>query len=213
MDQNCLMNKPTIIGIAGGTGSGKTTIARRLRQAYGDGELVVVEQDAYYKDLSPLPFDERSRQNFDHPNAIDIDLLHNQLSELIAGGAIEIPNYDFSTHSRSSETTTVTYHHVIVIEGILALHYPLLREMMDIKIYVETPADIRFIRRLKRDINKRGRTRQAVVDQYLATVRPMHQEFVQPSKQYADLIIPEGGKNEVAMEMLTTRIDSILLKN
>ncbi len=205
-----MKNKPTVIGIAGGTGSGKTTIARKLKHAYGPGEVVVIEQDAYYHDLSPLPLEKRQQQNFDHPAAIDIDLFQSQLTALLTGATIELPLYDFTIHTRKPETVTITHHHVIVLEGILVLHYPALRKLMDIKIYVETPPDIRFIRRLSRDIKKRGRTTQSVIDQYIATVRPMHDLYVKPSKEYADLIIPEGGKNKVAVDLLRTKIDSFL---
>ncbi|MBC8402998.1 MAG: uridine kinase [Candidatus Marinimicrobia bacterium] len=207
-----MRNKPTVIGIAGGTGSGKTTIARKLKHAYGPGEVVVIEQDAYYHDLSQLALEKRQQQNFDHPAAIDIDLFQSQLTALLAGETIKLPLYDFTIHTRKPETVTITPHHVIVLEGILVLHYPALRKFMDIKIYVETPRDIRFIRRLSRDIRKRGRTTQSVIDQYIATVRPMHELYVKPSKEYADLIIPEGGKNKVAVDLLRTKIDSFLVE-
>ncbi len=205
-----MSSKPTVIGIAGGTGSGKTTIAKKLRHAYGHGEVVVIEQDAYYTDLSHLPLEQRSQENFDHPEAIDIDFFHQQLTTLVTGQVIEQPVYDFTNHIRRPETTTVTPHHVIVLEGILTLHYAALRNLMDIKIYVETPPDIRFIRRLKRDVEKRDRTPQSVIDQYLATVRPMHEIYVKPSREFADLIIPEGGKNRVAVDLLRTKINSFL---
>jgi len=205
-----MIKQPIIIGIAGGTGSGKTTIARRLMQAYGAGEVIVIEQDAYYKDLSHLPFEDRKQQNFDHPAAIDIDLFQNQIIELLGGNAVELPKYDFTLHMREKYCKRVEPHQVIVLEGILVLHYQALRDLMNIKIYVETPPDIRFIRRLTRDINKRGRSRQSVINQYISTVRPMHESFVQPSKEHADLIIPEGGKNKVAIDILRTKIDSFL---
>ena len=156
--------------------------------------------------------EKRQQQNFDHPAAIDIDLFQSQLTALLAGATIELPLYDFTIHTRKPETVTITHHHVIVLEGILVLHYPALRKLMDIKIYVETPPDIRFIRRLSRDIKKRGRTTQSVIDQYIATVRPMHDLYVKPSKEYADLIIPEGGKNKVAVDLLRTKIDSFLVE-
>ena len=205
------MTNPTIlIGIAGGTGSGKTSISKELLKEYGKGEVVVIQQDSYYKDLPDLTFKERQQQNFDHPDSIDIDLFQKQITDLIKGQTVEIPIYDFTTHLRSEEKITVTPHHVIVLEGILALHYTELRRLMDIKIYVETPADIRFIRRLSRDIKERGRTTQSVIDQYLSTVRPMHDQFVEPSKFYADVIIPEGGENKVAIDLIRTKINSIL---
>jgi uridine kinase len=205
------MRKPSIfIGIGGGTGSGKTSIAKELLREYGPGEVVVIEQDAYYRDLSHLPLPERHQQNFDHPEAIDIDLFRSQLIALLAGEPVAVPIYNFATHTRRPETRTVEPHHVVVVEGILVLHYPELRELMDIKLYVETPADIRFIRRLTRDRLERGRSTQSVIDQYLATVRPMHEEFVEPSKYFADLIIPEGGRNRVAIDLLRTKISAIL---
>ena len=205
------MTNPTIlIGIAGGTGSGKTSISKELLKEYGKGEVVVIQQDSYYKDLPNLTFEERQKQNFDHPDAIDIDLFQKQITDLFKGKTVEVPIYDFTTHLRSEENITVTPHHVIVLEGILALHYTELRRLMDIKIYVETPADIRFIRRLSRDIKERGRTTQSVIDQYLSTVRPMHDQFVEPSKFYADVIIPEGGENKVAIDLIRTKINSIL---
>ncbi len=205
-----MSKSPILIGIAGGTGSGKTSIANQLLQEYGEGEVMVIEQDAYYKDLSDLTLEERHQQNFDHPDSIDIELFNHHLIGLIKGLDVEIPVYDFSTHLRKNAVLTVKPHHVIVIEGILALHFPVLRELMDIKIYVETPADIRFIRRVTRDVEERGRTVQSVIDQYLKTVRPMHEQFVEPSKFYADIIIPEGGRNSVAIDLLRTKIDAIL---
>jgi len=205
------MNKaPILIGIAGGTGSGKTSIAKSLLKEYGKGEVAVIEQDAYYRNISNLPLEERHKQNFDHPDAIDVELFIQQLIRLIKGQSIEIPVYDFSTHSRSDKKRNIEPHHVIVVEGILTLHYPSLRELMDIKIFVDTPDDIRFIRRLSRDVEERGRTVNSVIDQYLKTVRPMHQQFVEPSKYFSDIIIPEGGQNKVAIDLLRTKINAIL---
>ncbi len=205
-----MIKTPILIGIGGGTGSGKTSIAKQLFEKYGEGEVVVIEQDAYYRDLSNMSLDERHKQNYDHPDATDIELFGQHVISLMKGTAVEVPIYDFATHLRSEETKKIKPHHVIVVEGILALHYPVLRELMDIKIYVETPADIRFIRRLSRDIDERGRTAQSVIDQYLKTVRPMHEQFVEPSKFYADIIIPEGGANKVAIDLLHTKIKAIL---
>ena len=202
--------KTIIIGIGGGTGSGKTSLAKGILAEYGEGEVAVIEQDSYYNDLSHIIYEERVDQNYDHPDSIDIDLFESHLQQLLDGKTIAIPTYDFSTHVRMDKTTPITQHHVIVVEGILALHYPQLRKLFTIKIFVDTPADIRFIRRLTRDIYERGRTPESVNKQYLSTVRPMHEQFVEPSKYYADLIIPEGGENKVAIDLIRTKIDSIL---
>ena len=201
-----------IIGIAGGTGSGKTSLAKGILSEYGDGEVAVIEQDSYYNDLSHILYEERVIQNYDHPDSIDIELFESQLQGLLNGESVNVPTYDFSTHVRMDQTTTITPHHVIVVEGILTLHYTQLRDLFSIKIFVDTPADIRFIRRLTRDIHERGRTPDSVNKQYLATVRPMHNQFVEPSKYFADLIIPEGGENKVAVDLIRTKINSILKK-
>ena len=202
--------KTIIIGIGGGTGSGKTSLAKGILAEYGEGEVAVIEQDSYYNDLSHIIYEKRVDQNYDHPDSIDIDLFESHLQQLLDGKTIEIPTYDFSTHVRMDKTTPITQHHVIVVEGIWALYYPQLRKLFTIKIFVDTPADIRFIRRLTRDIHERGRTPESVNKQYLSTVRPMHEQFVEPSKYYADLIIPEGGENKVAIDLIRTKIDSIL---
>ena len=199
-----------IIGIAGGTGSGKTSLAKEILSEYGEGEVAVIEQDSYYNDLSHILYEERVIQNYDHPDSIDIELFESHLQGLLNGESVNVPTYDFSTHVRMEKTTTITPHHVIVVEGILTLHYTQLRDLFAIKIFVDTPADIRFIRRLTRDIHERGRTPDSVNKQYLATVRPMHNQFVEPSKYFSDLIIPEGGENKVAVDLIRTKINSIL---
>ena len=201
-----------IIGIAGGTGSGKTSLAKGILSEYGEGEVAVIEQDSYYNDLSHILYEERVIQNYDHPDSIDIELFESHLQNLLNGELVNVPTYDFSTHVRMDKTITITPHHVIVVEGILTLHYTQLRDLFAIKIFVDTPADIRFIRRLTRDIHERGRTADSVNKQYLATVRPMHDQFVEPSKYFADLIIPEGGENKVAVDLIRTKINSILKK-
>ncbi|HBN45490.1 MAG: uridine kinase [Candidatus Marinimicrobia bacterium] len=199
-----------LIGIAGGTGSGKTSIAREIIKEFTTGEVTVIQLDSYYKDLDSMPLEERNQQNFDHPDAMDFELLHKHLSSLMQWETVNIPSYDFSTHTRKKESAQIDPHHVLVVEGILTLWDAKLRELMDIKLFVETPDDIRFIRRLTRDREERERTTQSVIDQYLHTVRPMHEQFVEPMKVYADLIIPEGGKNKVAIDLIRTKIKSIL---
>ena len=202
--------EPVVVGVAGGTGSGKTTVAAEILRRAGTDHIALIQHDAYYKDLSDLPMAQRTLQNFDHPDALDNDLLIAHLQELKAGRPVDVPVYDFTTHSRTSKTLRVAPHRVIVVEGILIFADEALRSLMDVRIYVDTDADIRFIRRLERDIAERGRTMDSVIHQYLATVRPMHQEFVEPSKRYANVIIPEGGFNEVAMEMIAARIRALL---
>ncbi len=205
-----MKSTPICIGIAGGTGSGKTRLAKNLAEAFGEGKVTIVDQDAYYHRLDHLNLAERAKVNFDHPSSIDFDLFTNHVKTLLANQPIAMPVYDFTTCTRRPETRSVLPHRVIIVEGILVLHNPDLRRLMDIKVFVSTPADIRFIRRLRRDVNKRGRLLQSVVDQYLASVRPMHEQFVEPSKEHADIIIPEGGKNSVAVDLLRTKINSFL---
>ncbi|MDP6532618.1 MAG: uridine kinase [Candidatus Marinimicrobia bacterium] len=207
-----MKHKAILIGIAGGTGSGKTKLARELLKEYGPGEVVVIEQDSYYNDLSDLPEEKRIEQNFDHPDAFEFNLLINHLEDLLGWKKVDVPIYDFSTHTRLLETRSVDPHHVIVLEGIMVLVDPALRDLMDIKVYVETPADIRFIRRLTRDRVERERSTQSVIDQYLSTVRSMHEQFVEPSKLFADIIVPEGGENTVAIDLIRTKISSIIPK-
>jgi uridine kinase len=202
--------EPVVIGVAGGTGSGKTTVAREILKRAGTRQISFIQHDAYYKDLRDLPLAQQALRNFDHPDALDNTLLISHLKELRAGRAIEMPVYDFTTHTRTGQTQGVEPNRVILVEGILIFADEALRQLMDVKVYVDTQADIRFIRRLQRDIAERGRTMESVVHQYMATVRPMHEEFVEPSKRYADLIIPEGGFNEVAMDLIAARIKTLL---
>ena len=202
--------EPVVVGVAGGTGSGKTTVAAEILRRAGTDHISFIQHDAYYKDLSDLPMAQRAMQNFDHPDALDNELLIVHLQQLKAGRPIQLPVYDFTTHSRTNRTVTVEPFPVILVEGILIFADEELRQLMDVRIYVDTDADIRFIRRLQRDIAERGRTMESVIHQYLATVRPMHQEYVEPSKRHANVIIPEGGFNEVAMEMIAARIRALL---
>ena len=206
------MKKPILIGIAGGTGSGKTSVANAILAEFPSSEVALIQQDSYYHNLKHLHFDERATVNFDHPDAVDFNKMGEDLQLLMADETIKIPIYDFNTHTRTDKTLTIGNHHIIVLEGILALFDEKIRNMMDIKLYVDTPDDIRIIRRIKRDINKRGRTFESVIEQYYNTVRPMHQQFVEPSKKFANIIIPEGGHNKVAIDIIRTKIVSILLE-
>lgn len=199
-----------IIGVAGGTASGKTTVVEAILDRVGRERIAYIQHDSYYKDLSHLPLEERRRFNFDHPDALETDLLIRHLQSLRNGQPVEVPVYDFACYCRLPETRHVEPRPVIIIEGLLLLAEPALRDLMDVKIYVDTDADLRFIRRLKRDVAERGRTVDSVIEQYLATVRPMHLEFVEPSKRYADVIIPTGGQNVVALDLVTARILSLL---
>jgi uridine kinase len=201
---------PLVIGIAGGTGSGKTTVANVIIERVGPKHIAYLAHDSYYKDLRNLPPNQRASVNFDHPNSLDTDLLTQHIRELKQGYPVSVPVYDFKTHSRTSKTVQVKPHPVILVEGILIFALPDLRDLFDVKLYVDTDSDIRFIRRLERDINERGRTTDSVIKQYLTTVRPMHLEFVEPSKRYADVIIPEGGLNKVAMDMVVARLETLL---
>src|SRR3989475_8257158 len=195
-----------IIGICGGTGSGKTTIANRILQSVSADEVVFIQQDLYYRNLKDMPLDYRNAANFDHPDAIDNDLLANHLKKLNGGEPVELQIYDFRTHSRLPDTTPIEAKPIVIVEGILIFAEPRLLEQMDIKVFVDTPDDIRFIRRLKRDIAERGRTLDSVIEQYVATVRPMHIQFIEPSKRYADVIIPEGGYNLVSIDLISGKI-------
>jgi len=195
-----------IIGISGGTGSGKTTVANRILESVRASEVVFIQQDSYYRNIEDLPLDIREVANFDHPDALDNDLLIRHVRKLKSGEPIDLPIYDFKTNTRLSETRPLAPKPIVIVEGILIFAEPRLRELMDIKVFVDTPDDIRFIRRLRRDIAERGRTVDSVIEQYTGTVRPMHMQFVEPSKRYADVIIPEGGHNLVSIDLLSGKI-------
>ncbi|HKP13306.1 MAG TPA: uridine kinase [Blastocatellia bacterium] len=199
-----------IIGICGGTGSGKTTVAQKIIASVGADSVVYLQQDSYYRNLGDMPLELRHKVNFDHPDSIDIGLMTNHLEALRAGESIEQPTYDYATHSRKAETVHVEPRPVIIVEGILVFFDPQMRRLMDMKIFVDCDADIRFIRRLDRDVHERGRSVESIISQYQTTVRPMHLQFVEPSKRYADVIIPEGGFNEVGVDLITRNIQSIL---
>jgi uridine kinase len=199
-----------VIGIAGGSGSGKTTVAQEILQRVGPDRIAFLQHDSYYKDLSGLPPTQRAEVNFDHPNSLETELLIEHIACLRDGKPAEVPIYDFSNHSRTNRTFTVQPRRVILVEGILIFTEKALRDMFDVKIFVDTDSDIRFIRRLERDIAERGRTTESVIKQYQSTVRPMHLEFVEPSKRYADVIIPEGGHNAAALDMVVARVDALL---
>lgn len=197
---------PLVLGLAGGTGSGKTTVANEILARVGQTHVSYIAHDAYYKDLSNLPKAQKDLINFDHPNSLETDLMIEHLKELINGNSINLPTYDFSIHTRTDKTITINPNPIILVEGILIFAEPRLRELFDVKLFVDTDADIRLVRRIRRDITERGRTIESVLEQYVKTVRPMHLEFVEPSKRYADIIIPEGGYNKVALDMVTARI-------
>ena len=205
------MSKPLIIGIAGGSASGKTSLSRHIQETYSDvTSVLIIRQDDYYKDQSNKPMEERVKTNYDHPDAFDNELLIQHVHDLIDGKTIEKPTYDFVHHTRSNVTETCYPCDVLILEGLFILQDPNIRSILDIKVYVDTDADIRFIRRLLRDVQERGRTMESVVSQYTSTVRPMHESFIEPSKRYADIIVPEGGENMVAIDLLTTKISSII---
>ncbi|BBM68555.1 uridine kinase [Rhodothermus marinus] len=205
-----MRGRPVVIGIAGGSGSGKTTVLRRIVEAFGPDRIAVLEHDAYYRDLSHLPFEARTQVNFDHPDALETSLLRAHLEALLAGRPVEKPVYNFTTHTREPYTVRVEPRPVIIVEGILVLAEPELRELMDIKLYVDAPDDVRLIRRIRRDLQERGRSIESILEQYERTVRPMHLEFVEPSKRLADVIIPGGGYNQVAIDMVLARIAALL---
>ena len=205
------LDKPVIIGIAGGSGSGKTTIVHEIADRINDDDhIMIMTPDSYYKDNTDLPMSERKKINYDHPDAFDMPLLEAQLNQLLHRKSIEMPTYDFTAHTRSDETIHIEPADIIILEGILVLFNEEIRNLMDIKVFVDTDDDIRFIRRLERDMKERGRSLDSVINQYLSTVKPMYNQFIEPTKRYADIIVPEGGANRVAIDMLTTKIESIL---
>jgi uridine kinase len=205
-----MKKRPVVIGICGGTGSGKTTVAREILKALPSKNVSIIHQDAYYKKQSEKSFDERTQTNYDHPFAFDTDLLLTHIGDLIEGEDVDMPIYDFSNHDRCDETERIYSREIVILEGILILEDPRLREVMDIKIFVDTDTDVRIIRRITRDINERGRSLESVIEQYLATVKPAHEQFIEPSKKYADIIIPEGGFNAVAIDVMVGKIKTIL---
>lgn len=206
------MAPTTIIGIAGGSGSGKTSVTNKIMNNLEGHSVALIEQDYYYKDQSHLTFEERLKTNYDHPFAFDNDLLIQNLRDLCEGQEVEVPTYDYTNHTRSEKTIAFQPKDVIIVEGIFALENEELRNMMDVKIYVDTDADLRILRRLLRDTQERGRTMDSVIDQYLSVVRPMHNQFIEPTKKFADIIIPEGGSNKVAIDIMTTKIQALVQK-
>ncbi|NLN14724.1 MAG: uridine kinase [Tissierellia bacterium] len=207
------MNRPILIGITGGTGSGKSTVSREIFKSIEETDIAIIEQDSYYKDQSHLSFEEREKTNYDHPFAFDNELLIKHLKGLLDRKPIEKPIYDFEIHNRKKETELVMPKDIIILEGILILYEKEIRDLLDIKVFVDTDADVRLIRRIQRDIQERGRTLDSVIRQYMETVRPAHLQFVEPTKRYADIIIPEGGHNRVAIDLIVSKINSILNEN
>lgn len=203
-------SRPVVFGVAGGTASGKTTVANAILDAIGASQVAHLAHDAYYRDMSHLPLAQRAQLNYDHPQSLETDLLVKHIRRLLEGRDVNVPVYDFTQHQRLSKTKRVQASPIILVEGILIFTNRALRDLMDIKVYVDTDPDVRFIRRLARDMNERGRTLDAIVKQYLETVRPMHLEFVEPSKRYADIIIPRGGLNKVALDMVVSRLAELL---
>ena len=201
--------KILVIGVAGGSGSGKTKVVRRIVESIGDSQVIVLEHDRYYRDRNDLRLEERAALNYDHPDSLETDLLVRHVEALRAGDSVDVPMYDFARYAREETTERVGPRRAVIVEGILIYTDAALRRLMDVKVFVDTDDDTRFIRRLQRDISERGRTVQSVIDQYLSTVKPMHLEFVEPSKRYADIIIPQGGHNAVAIDMLMTLIRSL----
>lgn len=204
------MNKPIVIGVTGGSGSGKSSVSQQILEAFSPNCVLMMQQDNYYKDQSHLPFEERLNTNYDHPNAFDNDLFVEHIERLIQGETIDKPIYDFANHTRSQTVVQEHPRQVMLIEGILVLDDARLRDLMDIKVYVDTDDDVRLARRIRRDIQERGRTLDSVIDQYLNVVKPMHLQFIEPTKRYADVIVPEGGYNQVAIDLLTTKVASVM---
>ena len=204
------MTNNVLLGIGGGTGSGKTVLSNNLLNKFNRNEIAIIRQDSYYRDLSNKTSQERARTNFDHPEAINFDLLAKHLGILLNGESVEMPVYDLSTHTRALKKKRVDPHSIVILEGTMVLTHQQIRDRMDIKIYMETDADVRFIRRLQRDINERSRTMEDVIEQYMNTVRPMHEEFVEITKKYADIILPKGGDNSVAVDLIQTKIQTLL---
>lgn len=202
---------PILIGICGGSGSGKSTVTERLLENTGDARCTVIRQDNYYKDQSHLSFDERIKTNYDHPFAFDNDLFIDHLKALKAGKSVDMPEYDFSVHNRKKDTIHLEPKEIILIEGILLFSEPRVLDLLDMKIFVDTDSDVRILRRIKRDMKERARSLDSVIDQYMATVRPAHLQFVEPSKRYADIIVPEGGRNKVAVDLIQTKLNHILV--
>ncbi len=203
-------NRPLLIGIAGGTGSGKTLVSRRIYDELGSEQVAIIEQDSYYRDQSDIPLDDRNNRNYDHPSAFDFELMRIQIQELMEGRMVKVPVYNYKTHTRKKRRRVIKDHVVIILEGILTLFDSGIRALMDIKVYIDTPSDTRFIRRLNRDTKERGRDIESVIKQYQESVRPMHNQFVEATKAYADIIIPGGGYNNVAVDLLKTKVASLL---
>jgi uridine kinase len=202
--------RPVVMGVAGGSGSGKSTVVREVCRAFPRGTACVLHHDAYYRNLTHLSFEERARVNFDHPDSLETELMVEHVALLLEGAPVELPTYDFSTHLRAAEVVRVEPTPLVILDGILVLADARLREIMDLRVFVDTDADVRLLRRLRRDVEQRGRTAASVLDQYEATVRPMHLEFVEPSKRYADMVVPEGGYNRVAVDLLVTKLKDLM---
>ena len=205
-----MAQKPLVIGVTGGSGSGKTTVSRELVARIPDNSAILLQQDAYYRDQSDKPFEERVKTNYDHPDSFETDLFVADLGRLLAREAIDKPVYDYEKHTRSSDVIHVMPADVIIVDGVLLFNDKRVRDLLDLKVYVDTDDDIRFLRRLERDIEERGRTVRGVIEQYLATVKPMYHQFVEPTKRYANIIVPEGGQNKVAIDMITNQILAML---